>query len=152
MTIPEAAQLVLQAGAMASGGDVFVLDMGEPVRIFNLASRIVELSGLTIRNEINPFGDIEIKITGLRPGEKLYEELMTAGSSKPTQHPKILKANEKFIPWEQLKVQLDSLYLAVSVNNVPMIRNYLQELVNGYQQGNEIVDWVHLELTRKMNS
>ena len=149
MTIPEAAQLVIQAGAMGSGGDVFVLDMGEPVRIFDLASRIVKLSGLTLRDERNPHGDIEIKVTGLRPGEKLYEELLIGDNPKPTQHPRILKAQEKFVPWEQLQGQLHSLNLALSVNDVPLIRSFLQKLVTGYQPSDEVVDWVHLEQERQ---
>ena len=149
MTIPEAAQLVIQAGAMGSGGDVFVLDMGEPVRIYDLASRIVKLSGLTLIDERNPHGDIEIKVTGLRPGEKLYEELLIGDNPKPTQHPRILKAQEKFIPWEQLHGQLHSLNLALSVNDVPLIRSFLQKLVTGYQPSDEVVDWVHLEQERQ---
>ena len=149
MTIPEAAQLVIQAGAMGPGGDVFVLDMGEPVRIYDLATRIVELSGLSIRNEKNPHGDIEIKVTGLRPGEKLYEELLIGDNPKPTQHPRILKAQEKFVPWEQLQGQLHSLNLALSVNDVPLIRSFLQKLVAGYQPSDEVVDWVHLEQERQ---
>ena len=149
MTIPEAAQLVIQAGAMGPGGDVFVLDMGEPVRIYDLATRIVELSGLSIRNEKNPHGDIEIKVTGLRPGEKLYEELLIGDNPKPTQHPRILKAQEKFVPWEQLQGQLHSLNLALSVNDVPLIRSFLQKLVTGYQPSDEVVDWVHLEQERQ---
>ena len=149
MTITEAAQLVIQAGAMGSGGDVFVLDMGEPVRIFDLASRIVKLSGLTLRDERNPHGDIEIKVTGLRPGEKLYEELLIGDNPKPTQHPRILKAQEKFVPWEQLQGQLHSLNLALSVNDVPLIRSFLRKLVTGYQPSDKVVDWVHLEQERQ---
>jgi len=149
MTIPEAAQLVIQAGAMGGGGDVFVLDMGEPVRIYDLASRIVELSGFTLRDERNPHGDIEIKITGLRPGEKLYEELLIGDNPKPTQHPRILKAQEKFMPWEQLQGELHSLNLALSVNDVPLIRSFLQKLVPGYQPSDEVVDWVYLEQERQ---
>ena len=150
MTISEAAQLVIQAGAMGSAGDVFVLEMGEPVRIYDLASRIVELSGLTLKNERNPQGDIEIKITGLRPGEKLYEELLIGDDPKSTQHPRILKAHEKFIPWEQLQGQLLSLNLALSVNDVPVIRSILQQLVTGYQPCDEVVDWVYLEQERQV--
>ena len=149
MTIPEAAQLVIQAGAMGSGGDVFVLDMGKPVRIYDLASRIVKLSGLTLIDERNPHGDIEIKVTGLRPGEKLYEELLIGDNPKPTQHPRILKAQEKFMPWEQLQGELHSLNLALSVNDAPLIRNFLQKLVTGYQPSEEVVDWVHLEQERQ---
>ena len=149
MTTSEAAQLVIQAGAMGSGGDVFVLDMGEPVRIYDLASRIVELSGLTLRDELNPQGDIEIKVTGLRPGEKLFEELLIGDNPKPTQHPRILKALEKFVPWEQLQGQLNSLNLALSVNDVPVIRSFLQQLVTGYQPSGEVVDWIHLAQERQ---
>jgi FlaA1/EpsC-like NDP-sugar epimerase len=149
MTIPEAAELVIQAGAMGSGGDVFVLDMGEPVRIYDLARRIVELSGLTLRHEKNKNGDIEIKIIGLRPGEKLYEELLIGDNPKPTQHPRILKANEKFVPWEQLQGPLQSLNLALSVKDVPVIRSLLQQLVVGYQPSGEVVDWIHLAQERQ---
>ncbi len=149
MTITEAAQLVIQAGAMGSGGDVFVLDMGEPVRIYDLATSIVALSGLSLRNEKTPHGDIEIKVTGLRPGEKLYEELLIGDNPKPTQHPRILKAQEKFVPWEPLQGQLHSLSLALSVNDVPFIRSFLQKLVTEYQPSNEVVDWVHLEQERQ---
>ena len=152
MTITEAAQLVIQAGAMGSGGDVFLLDMGEPVRIYDLANQIVNLSGLNLKNKSNPQGDIEIKITGLRPGEKLYEELLIGDNPIHTKHPRVLKAHEKFIPWDQLQGKLHSLNLALSVNDVPMIRNFLQQLVNGYQQINEVVDWVHLEQDRQANS
>ena len=149
MTIPEAAQLVIQAGAMGAGGDVFVLNMGEPVRIYDLASRIVELSGLTLKSDKNPQGDIEIKVTGLRPGEKLYEELLIGDNPKPTQHPRILKAQEKFVPWHQLQGQLHSLNLAVSMNDVAVIRSSLQLLVNGYQPSGKVVDWVHMAQERK---
>jgi FlaA1/EpsC-like NDP-sugar epimerase len=128
---------------------VFVLNMGEPVRIYDLASRIVELSGLTLRDERNPNGDIKIEVTGLRPGEKLYEELLIGDNSKPTQHPRILKIQEKFVPWEQLQGELHSLYLALSVNNVPLIRSFLQKIVTEYQPTDEVVDWVHLEQERQ---
>jgi FlaA1/EpsC-like NDP-sugar epimerase len=149
MTIPEAAQLVIQAGAMGSGGDVFVLDMGQPVRIHDLASRIVELSGLTLKNEDNPHGDIEIAVTGLRPGEKLFEELLIGDNPKPTQHPRIMKAHEAFLPWDQLQGKLNALELAMSVNDVPVLRGFLQQLVPGYQPSGEVVDWIHLALERE---
>jgi len=145
MTIPEAAQLVIQAGAMCSGRvDVFVLDMGIPVRIYDLASRMVKLSGLTVKSESNPHGDIEIKITGVRPGEKLYEELLT-GNSEPTQHPRILRSIEGSLPRKQLHGLLKSLELALSVNDVPMIIKSLLQLVNDYQPAGDVVDWVYLE-------
>jgi FlaA1/EpsC-like NDP-sugar epimerase len=149
MTIPEAAQLVIQAGAMGTGGDVFVLDMGQPVRIHDLASHIVELSGLTLKNEDNPHGDIEIAVTGLRPGEKLFEELLIGDNPKPTQHPRIMKAHEAFLPWDQLQGKLNALELAMSVNDVPVLRGFLQQLVPGYQPSGEVVDWVHLALERE---
>ena len=149
MTIPEAAELVIQAGAMGLGGDVFVLDMGEPVRIFELAKRMIDLSGLTRRHKGNPHGDIEIKVTGMRRGEKLYEELLIGENPSPTQHARISKANEKFVPWHQLKAQLCSLNLALSVNDVPLIRGFLKQLVTGYQPSGEVVDFVYLEQERQ---
>ncbi|PVE43150.1 polysaccharide biosynthesis protein [Limnohabitans planktonicus] len=145
MTIPEAAQLVIQAGAMASGGDVFVLDMGEPVKIIDLAGRMVELSGLSVRNDAHPEGDIEIAITGLRPGEKLYEELLIGDNPLPTGHKRIMKAHEDFLPWPDLQAKLDRLGLALDGNDVPLIRVLLKELVPGYQPDGEVVDWVWLE-------
>ncbi|QDL56812.1 polysaccharide biosynthesis protein [Rhodoferax aquaticus] len=148
MTIPEAAQLVIQAGAMASGGDVFVLDMGQPVRIYDLAERMVLLSGLTVKDDDHPNGDIEVVTTGLRPGEKLYEELLIGDDPQPTQHTRIMKAHEVFVPWDKLQEALDSLNLAMSVNDVPVIRALLQQLVPGYQPSGEVVDWVHLALER----
>lgn len=144
MTIPEAAQLVIQAGAMADGGDVFVLDMGGPVRIIELARRMIELSGLTIRDEENPDGDIEIEITGLRPGEKLYEELLIGDDPRPTAHPRIMKAHEDFWPWPGLKARLDTLQMALDVNDIGMTRLLLQQFVPGYQPSDAIVDWVYL--------
>jgi len=152
MSIPEAAQLVLQASAMAMGGDVFVLDMGQPVKILDLALRMVELSGLTVKNEANPDGDIEITTTGLRPGEKLYEELLIGDDPKPTQHASIMKANEPFLPWDQLLESLQDLDLAMKSNNVPNIRAQLQLLVPGYQPNGEVVDWIHLAAENEMVS
>jgi FlaA1/EpsC-like NDP-sugar epimerase len=144
MTIPEAAQLVIQAGAMAKGGDVFVLDMGEPVTIMDLARRMVELSGLTVKDEQNPDGDIEIAVTGLRPGEKLYEELLIGDNPKPTLHPRIMKAHEEFVPWPQLESKLKALEVALNVNDVGVIRLMMQQLVSGYVPSDDIVDWVYL--------
>jgi FlaA1/EpsC-like NDP-sugar epimerase len=148
MTIPEAAQLVIQAGAMASGGDVFVLDMGEPVRIADLARRMVELSGLALKDAANPNGDIEITVTGLRPGEKLYEELLIGDNPLPTSHPRIMKAHEDFLPWDALQAKLSDLGLALDANNVPLIRTLLKDLVPGYQPDGEVVDWVWMENAR----
>ncbi len=145
MTIPEAAQLVIQAGAMAKGGDVFVLDMGEPVKIIDLARRMVELSGLTVKDDEQPDGDIAIEVTGLRPGEKLYEELLIGDDPKPTAHPRIMKAHEEFIPWAEFEGKLRSLELALNVNDVGVIRLMLQQLVAGYLPSDDIVDWVYME-------
>jgi FlaA1/EpsC-like NDP-sugar epimerase len=145
MTIPEAAQLVIQAAAMANGGDVFVLDMGQPVKILDLAKRMVELSGLTVLDSNNPMGDIEIQVTGLRPGEKLYEELLIGDNPLPTNHPRIMKAHEEFLPWDELESKLNILNGALESNNVPVIRTLLKELVPGYQPESEVVDWVWME-------
>jgi FlaA1/EpsC-like NDP-sugar epimerase len=145
MTIPEASQLVLQAGSMAKGGDVFVLDMGQPVKIMDLARRMVELSGLTVKDEQHPEGEIEIEITGLRPGEKLYEELLIGNNPTPTTHPRIMKAHEEFVPWTELEGKLMSLETALNMNDVGIIRLMMQELVAGYAPSKDIVDWVYLE-------
>ncbi len=145
MTIPEAAQLVIQAGAMASGGDVFVLDMGESVKIMDLARRMIELSGLTVQDEANPDGDIAIEVTGLRPGEKLYEELLIGDNPMPTQHPRIMKAHEEFLPWAELLHQLAQLMNAVDANDVAAMRAQIKHLVPGYQPEGDVVDWVWLE-------
>jgi FlaA1/EpsC-like NDP-sugar epimerase len=145
MTIPEAAQLVIQAGAMAKGGDVFVLNMGQPVRILDLARRMVELSGLIVKDEQNPDGDIEIVVTGLRPGEKLYEELLIGDNPQSTLHPGIIRAQENFIAWTVFEDQLKSLELALNVNDMGVIRLIMQQLVTGYIPNDAIVDWVYLE-------
>ena len=133
MTIPEAAQLVLQAGAMAHGGDVFVLDMGNPVKILDLAKRMVRLSGLSVRDASNPAGDIAIAITGLRPGEKLYEELLIGDNPQPTAHPRIMKAREPFVPWTALSPELTLLDSAVQDDDPSTISALLQRHVQGYQ-------------------
>ena len=151
MTIPEAAQLVIQAGAMAEGGDVFLLDMGEPVKIIDLAQRMVDLSGLSVRDEAQPDGDIEIVVTGLRPGEKLYEELILGDDPQPTMHPKIQRAQDPFIPWDEIEVDLETMKILLSHNNVEVILAVLQKLVAGYQSGDEVVDWVFSEQIRRNN-
>jgi FlaA1/EpsC-like NDP-sugar epimerase len=117
MTIPEAAQLVIQAGAMAEGGDVFVLDMGEPIRIYDLAVRMIELSGLSVRSDDNPSGDIAITVTGLRPGEKLYEELLIGNAPAPTTHPLIMKAHEPTPSQAELELALRSLSEAIELGD-----------------------------------
>jgi FlaA1/EpsC-like NDP-sugar epimerase len=142
MTIPEAAQLVIQAGAMAEGGDVFVLDMGQPVKIMDLARRMVELSGLVVRDEQEPDGDIAIEIIGLRPGEKLYEELLIGDNPIETKHERIMKARERVMPWSVLEQHLAVLQTALADQDNEKIRSVLTELVTGYTASNEIVDWV----------
>jgi FlaA1/EpsC-like NDP-sugar epimerase len=133
MTIPEAAQLVIQAGAMAKGGEVFVLDMGQPVKIYDLAKRMVELSGLSVKNPDTGVGDIEIVVTGLRPGEKLYEELLIGENPTSTTHPRIMMAREDFLPWEALRAELALLQEGLSNDDFQMLVGQLQRLVNGYQ-------------------
>jgi FlaA1/EpsC-like NDP-sugar epimerase len=132
MTIPEAAQLVLQAGAMGQGGDVFLLDMGQPVKIMDLARRMVELSGLRVRDSDRPDGDIEIAVTGLRPGEKLYEELLIGDNPAPTDHPRIMKAHEDYLPWPELLPQLQALQQAAEVDDVRAIKSVMHVCVQGY--------------------
>lgn len=141
MTIPEAAQLVIQASAMAVGGDVFVLDMGEPVRIHDLAVKMVYLSGLLIKDDAHPHGDIEIKVTGLRPGEKLYEELLIGDNPQATAHPKIMKAHEEFLSWDDLRQELEKLNIALDACDAHLIRGMLKKLVPGYQPNGDEVDW-----------
>ena len=145
MTISEASQLVIQAGAMASGGDVFVLDMGQPVKIYDLAQKMIELSGLTLRNEQNPDGDIEMEVIGLRPGEKLYEELVIGDNPKSTIHPRVMRAQEDFLPWARLEDDLKKLEMLLNVNDVGAIRIMLERLVSGYRPSTNIVDWIYTE-------
>jgi FlaA1/EpsC-like NDP-sugar epimerase len=152
MTIPEAAQLVIQAGAMGTGGDVFVLDMGQSVKIRDLAMRMIELSGLSVKDELHPNGDIEIAITGLRPGEKLFEELLIGDNPQKTQHPRIMKAHEQFLSWAALERKLHALGAAISTNDVPLIRGMLQQLVTDYKPSGEVVDWVHLEQEKRVSA
>ncbi|WP_165671244.1 polysaccharide biosynthesis protein [Metapseudomonas otitidis] len=143
MTIPEAAQLVIQAGSMGQGGDVFVLDMGQPVKIAELAEKMIRLSGLSVRNEDDPSGDIAIEFTGLRPGEKLYEELLIGENVSTTDHPMIMRANEEHLPWEELKTVIERLLDAVERDDYRVVRQILHETVNGYSPQEEIVDWIH---------
>ncbi|QWD83817.1 polysaccharide biosynthesis protein [Polynucleobacter sp. MWH-P3-07-1] len=133
MMIPEAAQLVIQASAMAKGGDVFVLEMGEPIKIFDLAKKMIALSGLKIKDEINPDGDIAIEVVGLRPGEKLYEELLIGGEPIRTGHPSIFRAHEEFISMQELSYFLDDLEkVLISSSSLESIKKYLQKVVTNY--------------------
>jgi len=143
MTIPEAAQLVIQAGSMGLGGDVFVLDMGEPVKIVELAEKMVHLSGYSVRSESKPHGDIEIEFSGLRPGEKLYEELLIGDNVVPTRHSMIMSAHEDYIPWEALKVKLSELLACMDNDDYTRLRQILRETVSGYSPEGEIVDWLY---------
>jgi FlaA1/EpsC-like NDP-sugar epimerase len=143
MTIPEAAQLVVQAGSMGLGGDVFVLDMGEPVKIAELAEKMIHLSGLSVLSDRNPNGDIAIEFTGLRPGEKLYEELLIGDNVVATQHPMIMSANEDYLPWDVLKGKLTELLAAVEQDDYTRVRQLLRDTVSGYSPDGEIVDWIY---------
>jgi len=140
MTIPEAVELVIQAGAMAKGGDVFVLDMGKPVRILDLAQKMIHLSGLRLKDKLNPNGDIEIKFTGLRPGEKLYEELLIGGNVSKTGNPMILRAEEEMLAWGDLKLILDELELAVDSGDQGKLRQLLIKAVPGFKPQSDITD------------
>ena len=144
MTIPEAAQLVIQAGSMGEGGDVFVLDMGQPVKIAELAEKMIHLTGLSVCSDANPKGDICIEYTGLRPGEKLYEELLIGDNVSPTEHPMIMRANEEHLPWNAFKGVISQLLNAVEQDDYDRVRQLLRETVCGYAPEGEIVDWMHL--------
>jgi FlaA1/EpsC-like NDP-sugar epimerase len=140
MTIPEAAQLVIQAGGMARGGDVFVLDMGEPVKIRDLARRMILLMGLTIRDDDNPHGDIEIRYTGLRPAEKLYEELLIGDNATGTEHPRIMRAREDYLRGGELNALLDELQQALSGLDCCRVRDVLIRVVKEYDPVNDVDD------------
>lgn len=135
MTIPEVAQLVIQAGAMAHGGEVFVLDMGEPVKIMDLAKRMITLSGLKVKDQNNPNGDIEIVIAGLRPGEKLYEELIIDGDNiEKTQHPLIMKAKEHFYSFDEITNVIDAVQMQNnSTKDTHWLRAQFFKYVEGYK-------------------
>ncbi|EPI3548286.1 polysaccharide biosynthesis protein [Vibrio vulnificus] len=151
MTIPEAAQLVIQAGAMGKGGDVFVLDMGEPVKIVDLAKNLIQLSGLEVKSSDNPNGDIEIKFTGLRPGEKLYEELLIGDNVEGTDHERIMTANEQFLPLEEFNLILDNLDRACHEFDHETIRQILLETPTGFNPTDGIGDLVW-NAKRKLNA
>ena len=139
MTIPEAAQLVIQAGALATGGDVFLLDMGEPVKIVDLARRMIELSGLDVKDAQNLEGDIEIEEIGLRPGEKLYEELLIDGNPEKTIHPRVFKSHEDFLPWSELELKVQQISQAIEKNDDQALIALLKELVSGYKPEHHLV-------------
>ena len=146
MTIPEAAHLVIQAGAMSVGGEVYLLDMGQPIKIIDLARRMVTLSGLTVRDNLNnQQGDIEIKITGLRSGEKLYEELLIGNNPELTTNPRIFKAKDQYIPWLELKVELTNLINFIQSNDINNIKQILKKIVPEYQTSTLITDYIHKE-------
>jgi FlaA1/EpsC-like NDP-sugar epimerase len=144
MTIPEAAELVIQAGSMARGGDVFVLDMGDPVRIQDLACRMVNLMGLTMQDDDHPDGDIQIEYIGLRPAEKLYEELLIGSNVTGTRHPRILRADEDFLSPDALSVLTDALAVAAEERDYDRARELLSRSVKEYSPSDDIDDLVHL--------
>ncbi|MDH3708441.1 MAG: polysaccharide biosynthesis protein [Cyclobacteriaceae bacterium] len=152
MTTEEASQLVIQAGAMGDGGEVFVLDMGEPVKILDMAKKLIHLSGLEIKDAENPDGDIEIVFSGLRPGEKLYEELLIGENVSPTSHPLIMAADEDYTNWGQVSDYIDQLKLAIETNNVEAGRLILVEAVNGYSPQCDVADLVQQRLTQNVDS
>ncbi len=142
MTIPEAAQLVIQAGSLGSGGEVFVLEMGEPVKVTDLAERMITLSGLTKKDADHPDGDIDIQFIGLRPGEKLYEELLIGGIEHSTEHSRIFMANEEMLAWKDLCHVLDQLLDSLEEHNYKKTKDLLLNYVNGYDSSAHIVDWL----------
>jgi FlaA1/EpsC-like NDP-sugar epimerase len=140
MTIPEAVELVIQAGAMGKGGDVFVLDMGEPVRISDLAEKMIHLCGLQVKNESNPSGDIEIEYTGLRPGEKLYEELIIGDNVSGTNNPMIMRAQEDMLEWSKLRLILNELQLGIEKCDQKKVRELLIKAVPDFKPQCDIKD------------
>ena len=153
MTVTEAAQLVIQAGAMGKSSEVFLLDMGESVKIKDLIHKMIKLSGFSIKDEINKKGDIEVKIIGLRPGEKLYEELLIGDKPQKTINPKIFKISETYIPYNQLKVDLLELKELLDTNNIKEVKKWLERVLKLYQSNSEIVDHVYNEqLLNKQNN
>ena len=145
MTIPEAVELVIQAGAMGQGGDVFVLDMGKPVKIYDLAKKMIHLTGLEVKDEASPKGDIEIQITGLRPGEKLYEELLIGDNVGKTDHPLIMRAEEDMLAWGELESILNGLELAIKDCDHVQLRKLLIQAVPGFKPQCEITDVLYKE-------
>jgi FlaA1/EpsC-like NDP-sugar epimerase len=145
MTITEAAQLVIQAGSMGKHSEVFVLDMGKSIKIIDLIKKMINLSGFTIRDDKNPTGDIKIKIVGLRPGEKLYEELLIGDDPQKTDHIKIKKANDSFIPFAQLELELNNLKSLLDENSINEVKKLLEKLLKLYKSNSHIVDHLYVE-------
>jgi len=145
MTVTEAAQLVIQAGAMGKHSEVFVLDMGKSVKIRDLVDKMIKLSGFRIKDDKNLNGDIEVKITGLRPGEKLYEELLIGNNPQKTHHERIQKAQDPFIPFDQLKLDLDDLSTLLNNNKVLEVKKTLERLLPSYKSNSKIVDHIYKE-------
>ena len=148
MTIPEAAELVIQASSMTKGSDVFALEMGEPVKILDLIKKIIVLSGLSVQDDANPEGDIKIQVIGLRPGEKLYEELFLGENLQSTEHIKIKKSADLYIPWEELEPDLKLLEILINEGKVEKIINLLQKLVKEYKWNGKIVDHTYIHKTK----
>ena len=145
MTITEAAQLVIQAGAMGKHSEVFVLNMGQSIKIIDLVNKMINLLGFTLKDNKNKDGDIVIKIIGLRPGEKLYEELLIGDNPQKTKHPKIQKINDPYIPLNKLKKKLNKLKKLISDNNSKEVKKLLDKLLKSYKSNSEIVDHIHIE-------
>ena len=139
MTIEEASQLVIQAGSMGKDGEIFLLDMGEPVKVLDLARNMIRLSGMSIKDDQNPEGDIEIIYTGLRPGEKLYEELLINSESENTAHEKIMKARDKFLDWDIINNYLGHLEKSLEKENYEEIKKVFVKCVDGYSNGGESI-------------
>lgn len=152
MTIPEAAQLVIQAGSMGEGGDVFLLDMGSPVKINELARKMIHLSGFQVKEDSNKSGDIEILYTGLRPGEKLYEELLIEENASPTEHQKIFKSKENFLSWGELSLLVESLRHNFNAENFQQVRSLLLNDAISYTPRDDISDWLYSEPVIKLTS
>ena len=150
MTITEAAQLVIQAGALGKNSEVFVLDMGKSIKINDLIKKMIIFSGFTIKNSKNKKGDIEIKIIGLRPGEKLYEELLIGHDPQKTVHPKILMAKDPFIPFADLENYLNSLKRLLNENNLKEVKNLIEKLITSYNSKSKIVDHIYIEKIKKL--
>ena len=151
MTVTEAAQLVIQAGAMSKMCDVFVLDMGDSVKIKDLIHRIINLSGFSIKDQDNKDGDIEIKIIGLRPGEKLFEELLLGDNPQPTEHDKIKKAQDPFVPLSKLEKILNDLKINCLEYRVEKVKDILSSIVDTYKSDFEIVDHIYVEKLKLKN-